>query len=138
MLDPQAAPELDGCDRHKVLASLDAPKAGFGTVDCYPTLEEKASALLYAFAKNHACPNGNKRLALVVSMGFIQENNFFLWVNKDDLEARVLGIASSDAGNADAVRADTAQWIKASVIPLMEASLRIQAGKTPERRAACD
>jgi prophage maintenance system killer protein len=32
----------------------------FGDEDFYPTLEEKATTLLYLFVKNHSYVNGNK------------------------------------------------------------------------------
>ena len=45
-------------------AALARPRAtAFGS-DAYPTLTDKAAALLHSLAKNHALVDGNKRLAL--------------------------------------------------------------------------
>ena len=43
------------------------PQTGLGTIDKYPTIEQKAAALLHSLIKNHAFHNGNKRTALVAA-----------------------------------------------------------------------
>jgi death on curing protein len=45
----------------------------FGT-DAYPTLEDKAAALLHSLARNHALVDGNKRLAWLATVVFLDLN----------------------------------------------------------------
>lgn len=43
-------------------SAIAQPKAGFGGVDLYPTLVEKAAALCLALVEGHAFLDGNKRV----------------------------------------------------------------------------
>lgn len=47
--------------------------SAFGT-DAYPTLQEKAAALLHSLARNHALVDGNKRLAWLATVVFLDIN----------------------------------------------------------------
>lgn len=47
-------------------SALAAPRAGFGDVEVYPTILEKAAILLERLARNHPLPDGNKRTAFFV------------------------------------------------------------------------
>lgn len=49
---------------------IQAPRAGFGEHEAYPTIWEKVAVLLYALIKNHAFPNGNKRIAVTTLFVF--------------------------------------------------------------------
>ena len=44
-------------------SAINQIKQGFGELDVYPTIEEKAAMLLYLVVKNHAFIDGNKRIA---------------------------------------------------------------------------
>jgi death-on-curing protein len=44
-------------------SALHAPQAGFGEVEFYPDLIDKAAVLAVRIARNHPLPDGNKRLA---------------------------------------------------------------------------
>ncbi|MBS6602153.1 MAG: virulence protein RhuM/Fic/DOC family protein [Brachyspira sp.] len=47
----------------------------FGGKDCYPTLEEKASMLLYFIVKNHSFTDGNKRIGASCFLYFLDKNS---------------------------------------------------------------
>lgn len=53
----------------------------FGCKDWYPTLEEKASMLLY-FIKNHSFTDGNKRIGASCFLYFLDKNNILYKNNK--------------------------------------------------------
>lgn len=55
-------------------AAVARPAASAFGEDAYPTLREKAAALLHSVARNHPFTDGNKRTAVV---GIV----FMLWVN---------------------------------------------------------
>lgn len=55
--------------------SIAAIYQGFGGVDAYPSLEEKAANLLYFIVKNHSFSDGNKRIAAALFLYFLDKNN---------------------------------------------------------------
>lgn len=74
---------------------------GFGNDDFYPSLEEKATMLLYFVVKNHAFVDGNKRIAAACFLKFLQQNNMLFnsdqqpIISNDTLASLTLFIASS-------------------------------------------
>lgn len=62
------------------------PQASAFGKDAYPTVHEKAAALLEAVARNHALVDGNKRLAWAATAVFYDLNGF-------DLEPPTVGEA---------------------------------------------
>ncbi len=56
-------------------SALAAPRAGFGDVDIYPTLHEKAAILLQRLTRNHPLPDGNKRTAFLLTTLFLEINS---------------------------------------------------------------
>jgi death on curing protein len=59
-------------------SALAAPHAGFGDVELYPTILEKAAVLLERLARNHPLPDGNKRTAFFLTGLFLEENGLLL------------------------------------------------------------
>jgi death-on-curing protein len=55
-------------------SALAAPRAGFGDVEVYPTILEKAAILLERLARNHPLPDGNKRTAFFLAGLFLEAN----------------------------------------------------------------
>ncbi len=55
-------------------SALAAPRAGFGDVEVYPTIIEKAAILLERLARNHPLPDGNKRAAFFLTGLFLEAN----------------------------------------------------------------
>lgn len=47
----------------------------FGEQELYPSVEEKASHLLYFVVKNHSFSDGNKRIAAFLFVWFLEKNN---------------------------------------------------------------
>lgn len=54
------------------------PKATFGGEYLYPSLFDKAAALLQSLLKNHAFVDGNKRTALTSASIFLEKNHYKL------------------------------------------------------------
>ena len=46
----------------------------FGGVELYPSIEEKAAMLLYLVTKNHSFTDGNKRIAAMLFLWFMERN----------------------------------------------------------------
>lgn len=113
------AEEITGIDA-KVLVSasrsdlldsaLHAPQAGFGDTDFYPDLLVKAAVLCHRISKNHPLPDGNKRLAWVCLVIFLDLNGVNLHVPEDDAVSVMLALA---AGEID--EQFLADWLKSRV-----------------------
>jgi death on curing protein len=55
-------------------SAVAAPAAEFARVEFYPTLSAKAAALVWHIVKNHALPDGNKRVGFLAMVEFIERN----------------------------------------------------------------
>jgi death-on-curing protein len=76
------AEEAPGVPAVRDIGLLDSaahrPQASAFGKDAYPTIDEKAAALLEAVARNHALVDGNKRLAWAAAAVFYDLNGFDL------------------------------------------------------------
>lgn len=65
--------------------------------DAYPTLSDKAAALMHSLARNHALVDGNKPLAWAAARVFCLLNGHDVqFASVDDAEAMVLAVAAGD------------------------------------------
>lgn len=70
------------------------PGSGFGDFEAYPSLYEKAAALLHSLVRNHALIDGNKRLGWTAAVVFCDLNGS--WIEAPDDEAYDLVIAVAE------------------------------------------
>ena len=75
-------------------SALVRPQASPFGEDAYPTIHEKAAALLHSLARNHALVDGNKRLALAATIAFFGMNGMRLTVTNDQVYDLVMDVAS--------------------------------------------
>jgi death on curing protein len=81
-------------------AAVARPRSStFGT-DAYPTLELKAAALLHSLVSNHALVDGNKRLAWLATVVFLDLNGMNVTLTDDETFDLVMSAA---AGQLDVV-----------------------------------
>lgn len=67
--------DVFGVERvHAFKSSIGAIYQTFGGEDVYPTIQEKAANLLYFLVKNHGFIDGNKRIAAVLFVQFLNLN----------------------------------------------------------------
>lgn len=77
--------------------------------EVYPTIEAKASHLLYFIIKSHPFSDGNKRIASFLFVWYLQKNNFHLnknneyKINENGLTAIALFVAQSNPNNKEIV-----------------------------------
>ena len=76
------------------------PRAFAFGADAYPTLHEKAAALLHSIVRNHALVDGNKRLGLTAIIAFYGVNGRRLTMTNDEAYEFVMAVA---AGQIDDV-----------------------------------
>jgi hypothetical protein len=58
-------------DHGLLQSALARPQASAFEDEAYPSLDEKAAALLHSLARNHALVDGNERLALAAPIAFL-------------------------------------------------------------------
>lgn len=76
------------------------PQATVFGEDAYPSIHEKAAALLQSIATNHALVDGNKRTAFVSAALFYELNGFHLpGTAEDELFDLVIAVATGDLGS---------------------------------------
>ncbi|MGD9736250.1 MAG: type II toxin-antitoxin system death-on-curing family toxin [Solirubrobacterales bacterium] len=86
-------PRIDLAD-----SALAVPRSGFGDHDAYPTLIEKAAALIEHLARNHPLPDGNKRSAFLAIERFLAVNGRPIQDANPDVDVpMVKRIAAGDA-----------------------------------------
>lgn len=79
----------------------------FDGVDLYPSVEEKAAHLLYFIIKNHSFTDGNKRIAALIFVWFLERNQMLYRPDgskrlaDNALVALTLMIAESNPGEKD-------------------------------------
>jgi death-on-curing protein len=114
------AEAVTGIDAHDLVhvsrgdlldSALHAPQAGFGETDFYLSLVEKAAVLCVRIAKNHPLPDGNKRLAWMAMVVFLELNDSGLEVDEDDAVDAMLAVA---AGQTD--EAALTEWLRHRVL----------------------
>ncbi len=82
---------------HGLLESaLARPRATVFGADAYPSIEEKAAALLHSLAGNHALVDGNKRLALAATIAFLGVNGKRLTFSNDEAYDLVIAVAAGE------------------------------------------
>jgi len=84
-------------------AAARPPASAFGE-DAYPTLALKAAALLHSLARNHALVDGNKRLAWLATVVFLDLNASGTELSDDDAFTLVM---DASQGRLDVERVAT-------------------------------
>lgn len=87
------------------------PQATFGGVDLYPSLPEKAAALLHSVISNHPFVDGNKRTGFTAMDVFIRLNGFHLTAGEDEKYGFVISVATGTIPFAKMT-----DWIEQEVI----------------------
>jgi death-on-curing protein len=81
-------------------AALRPRSSTFGE-DAYPSLQLKAAALLHSVARNHAVVDGNKRLAWLASVVFLDLNGHAADLDDDRAFDLVMDAARGDVSVAE-------------------------------------
>lgn len=78
----------------KLDAAVAAPYVSMFGEDLYPDPHAKAGVLFYRIARSHGFSDGNKRVALVALLEFLQRHALDVEATGEDLYAFVMGTAS--------------------------------------------
>lgn len=95
-------------------AAAHRPRASAGAADAYPTIDEKAAALMHSLARSHPLVDGNKRLALAAAIAFLGVNGLRLTLTNEQAYELTVAVASGDLDDvptlAARLRDATAPW----------------------------
>ena len=75
-------------------SALARPRASAFGEPAYPSIHQKAAALLHSLARNHALVDGNKRLALAATITLYGMNGTRLTLTNDQAYELVIDVAS--------------------------------------------
>ena len=82
--------------------------------DAYPSLHDKAAALLHSIARNHPLVDGNERLSLAATIAFYGLNGVQLTLSNDEAYELVMAIAAGQLDDvepiANRLRSSTEPW----------------------------
>jgi death-on-curing protein len=96
-----------------LLASAVAiPQTQLIGLDPYPELSDKAAVLALHIAKNHALPDGNKRLAFLSAFEFCWINGFEMEFDVDEAEEIFFGLAAGELSLEQ-----LSSWVKGTLTP---------------------
>ncbi|WP_407686018.1 type II toxin-antitoxin system death-on-curing family toxin [Mycobacterium sp. HUMS_1102779] len=87
------------------------PQASAFGDDAYPTIHEKAAALLHGLARNHPFVDGNKRTAWAATSVFYQINGYGLSVDDGAVVALVVDVAEGQL-DVPNIAATLKAWVR--------------------------
>ncbi len=98
-----------------LLASAAArPRSTAFGEEAYPSIHDKAAALLHSLARTQPLVDGNKRLALAATIAFHGVNGVRLILSNDEAYDLVMAVAVGDLDDvariAERLRCSTAPW----------------------------
>ena len=79
------------------------PRATFDGVDLYPTLFDRAAALMESLALNHPFMDGNKRVAITAAALYLRRNGYQLVADNAELEHFTMAVVMGQAPLAQIV-----------------------------------
>ena len=79
-------------------SALAQPQQTFFSEYLYPSIPDKAAALIWSITKNHSFNDGNKRAALTTGIFFLAFNNYILFATQRESVELCLKIAASEPG----------------------------------------
>jgi death on curing protein len=83
------------------------PGTSWQGADAYPTIDEKAAALVHSLVSNHALVDGNKRLGLAGLIAFLGVNGWRLTWTNDEAYEFIMQISSGHLDDIASIAART-------------------------------
>ncbi|MDE0237202.1 MAG: type II toxin-antitoxin system death-on-curing family toxin [bacterium] len=98
-------------------SAIARPGASFQGEEFYPTLEAKAASLLFGLARNHAFIDGNKRIAVLATLQFLNVNGHDLNLEPADEAFKTVVQVASGSLSVE----NLTGWIQDRMGPLQDA-----------------
>ena len=96
-------PQVEIRDVGLLDAAAARPRSTAFGADAYPTIHEKAAALLHSIVRNHALVDGNKRLGLAATIAFYGMNGHRLTITNDEAYDLVIAVAAGDLDDVPSI-----------------------------------
>lgn len=93
-------------------AAVARPAASVDGRDAYPTLVDKAAALVHSGVRNHALVDGNKRLGLMLLVVFLGVNGRRLTMSNDQAFRFIVAIAEGRLDDVPAIATRLARFVQ--------------------------
>lgn len=97
-------------------SAMSRPQASFAGEEFYVSVEAKVATLLFGVARNHAFIDGNKRVAILVALQFLNLNGFDLDLTPPEEAYKVIAGVAAGTVTLDALTS----WIGARLEPLAD------------------
>lgn len=94
-------------------SALNLPFQSFGGEYLYPTIFEKAAAVLESIIKNHPFVDGNKRTAYLLASALLLENNISITASEDEKYDFVIHATTGNYQFNEIL-----EWLKTNTTPL--------------------
>jgi len=94
-------------------SAVERPKTAVGEHELYPTIEEKAAALMHSIIANHPFADGNKRTAFLATQEFLRLNGYRIVASDEELLEFTLAIAEGRLAFHEIVC-----WLRNHISPL--------------------
>jgi death on curing protein len=95
-------------------SAVSRPQASFAGKEFYETIEAKAATLLFGVARNHPFIDGNKRVAVLAALQFLNVNGLDLNLSPPEEAYKMIAGVTAGAVTLDVLTA----WISARVEPM--------------------
>lgn len=92
-----------------VESALARPQASVFGEEAYPTIHQKASALLQSMATNHALADGNKRTAWAATRLFYGLNDYRITATEDERFELIIAVPTRELNTVTMIAARLAQ-----------------------------
>lgn len=96
-------------------AAVGRPAATAFGQDAYPTLPEKAAALLHSIVSSHPFVDGNKRMGWAAARAFLELNGATLHHTENDAYELVIAVASGAITEVSKIAERLAEFIEMDV-----------------------
>lgn len=96
-------PAVEVRDGGLLAAAAARPRASAFEDDAYPTLHEKAAALLHSLVRTQALVDGNKRLGLAAVIALYGLNGLRLTLSNDEAYDLVMAVAAGQLDDISAI-----------------------------------
>lgn len=97
------SPDVGVRDIGLLAAAVSRPRTSAFGDDAYPSIHEKAAALLHSIVRNHALVDGNKRLGLAAVIGFLGMNGWRLTMTEAEAYELVIDVATGRCDEVSAI-----------------------------------
>jgi len=81
-------------DINLLKSAIERPYSGFGNIELYPSIFEKAGAIIESIIKNHPFIDGNKRVGYVLMRLILIQNKYDIKASQDEKYIFVINIAN--------------------------------------------